>query len=181
MSPALILLLVFILVPLAEIGVFIEVGGLLGLWPTLALTVLTAVIGTFCIRLQGFTLINRARAQLDAGEAPVFELVSGACLLVAGVLLLVPGFVTDTVGCLLLLPPFRRLLFDKVLAPRMTMMAEAQAAAAAGRRPGSSGQAPQGRPGSGPPRPTVIEGDFEELGDIKGEMPPPRGGWDKPS
>ena len=178
MSPALVLLLIFILVPLAEVGVFIEVGGLLGLWPTLALTVLTAVIGTYCIRLQGFTLINRARAQLDAGEAPVFELVSGACLVVAGVLLLVPGFVTDTVGCLLLLPPFRKLFFDKVLAPRMTIIAEAQAAAAAGRRSGGRGQGARERPAG---RPMVIEGDFEELGDIKGEMPPPRGGWDKPS
>lgn len=180
MLPVLMLLVVFILVPLAEVGVFIEVGGLLGLWPTLALTVLTAVIGTFCIRLQGFTLVNRARAQLEAGEAPVFELVSGACLVIAGILLLVPGFVTDTVGGLLLLPPVRRLLFDQVLAPRMTVIAEAQAAAA-GRRPGGRGAAPHGRAQGGPTRPTVIEGEFEELGDVKGEMPPPRGGWDKPS
>lgn len=174
MSPVLMLLLLFILVPLAEIGVFIEVGGALGLWPTLALTVLTAVIGTYCIRLQGFGLINRARAQLEAGEAPVFELVSGACLVVAGVLLLVPGFVTDTVGFLLLLPPIRRLLFDKVLAPRMTVLARTQVSAQGPR----SGARP-GRPGGGAP-PVVIEGEFEELGEVKGEMPPPRGGWDKP-
>jgi UPF0716 protein FxsA len=174
MSPVLILLFLFILVPLAEIGVFIEVGGALGLWPTLALTVLTAVIGTYCIRLQGFSLINRARAQLEAGEAPVFEMVSGACLVVAGILLLVPGFVTDTVGFLLLLPPVRRLLFDKVLKPRMTVVAEGQAAAR-GRRPGGHGASPRA-----PARPVVIEGEFEEMGESKGEMPPPRGGWDKP-
>ena len=165
MSPVITLFLLFILVPLAEVGVFIEVGGLLGLWPTLALCLLTAAIGTACIRYQGFNLIDRARAQLDAGEAPVFEVVSGVCLLVAGVLLLVPGFVTDAVGFLLLLPPFRRFLFDKVIEPRMTVIAEAEAA--------KSGQ---GRP---PPQPGVIEGEFEEVGEVKGEMPPPRGSWDK--
>ena len=130
MSPVLILFLLFILVPLAEVGVFIQVGGLIGLLPTLALCVLTAAIGTVCIRQQGFNLVNRARAQLEAGEAPVFELISGVCLVIAGVLLLTPGFVTDTAGFLLLLPPVRRLLFDRVLAPRMTVLAEGQAAAA---------------------------------------------------
>lgn len=168
MSPVLIVFLLFILVPLAEVGVFIQVGGVLGLLPTLALCVLTAAIGTLCIRQQGFTLVNRARAQLEAGEPPVFELVSGVCLVVAGVLLLTPGFVTDTVGFLLLLPPVRRLLFDRVLAPRLTVMAEAQAAGAG-----------RGRPGRQPARPVVIEGEFEELEESRGEMPPPRGGWDK--
>ncbi len=172
MSPVLLLFLLFILVPLAEVGVFIEVGGLLGVWPTLALCLLTAAIGTLCIRWQGFNLIDRAKRQLEAGEAPVFEVVSGVCLVVAGVLLLVPGFVTDAVGFLLLLPPFRRFLFAKVIEPRLTTIAEARAA----------GAGPAGRPGrKPPPRPTVIEGDFEELGDSKGEMPPPGGGWDKRS
>ncbi|HRY26841.1 MAG TPA: FxsA family protein, partial [Geminicoccaceae bacterium] len=71
------MLLLFILVPLAEVGVFIQVGGLIGLWPTLALTVLTAIIGSICIRWQGLRLVGQARAQLQAGEAPVFEVVSG--------------------------------------------------------------------------------------------------------
>ena len=172
MSPVLALLFLFIFVPLAEVGVFIQVGGLLGLWPTLALCLLTAAIGTLCIRYQGFNLITRARHQLDAGEAPVFELVSGVCLVVAGVLLLVPGFVTDAVGFILLLPPARRLFYDRVLAPRMTVMAEAQAAR------GRKGSGPGGKPS---PRPSVIEGEFEEVGDVRGEMPPPRGGWDKGS
>jgi len=166
-SPFLVLFLLFILVPLAEVGVFIEVGGILGLWLTLALCLLTAAIGTACIRYQGFNLINRARQQLDAGEAPVFEVVSGVCLLVAGVLLLVPGFVTDAAGFLLLLPPFRRWLFVRVIEPRMTVIAEAQAAKSSRHRP--------------PPRPSVIEGEFEEVNEPKGKMPPPRGGWDKRS
>jgi len=168
MSPATILLLVFILVPLAEIGVFIQVGGIIGLWPTLALTVLTAIVGSLCIRFQGFKLVNRAKAQLEAGETPVFEVVSGVCLVVAGALLLTPGFVTDSVGFVLLLPPARRLLYERVLEPRLSRMA--------------SGSPPPGggRPGA-PRRPVVIEGEFEPLDGQGGEMPPPRGGWDKPS
>jgi UPF0716 protein FxsA len=179
MSPVLIVFLLFILVPLAEVGVFIQVGGLIGLLPTLALCVLTAAIGTVCIRQQGFNLVNRARAQLEAVEAPVFELISSVCLVIAGVLLLTPGFVTDTAGFLLLLPPVRRLLFDRVLAPRMRVMAEAQAAAGRG-RPGQA-RPGQARPDQPPRRPVVIEGEFEELEEIRGEMPPPRGGWDKRS
>jgi UPF0716 protein FxsA len=170
MSPAVILFLLFIFVPLAEIGVFIEVGGAIGLFPTLALCVLTAIVGTLCIRFQGFRLVNQARAQLEAGEAPVFEVVSGACLVVAGLMLLTPGFVTDAVGFLLLLPPVRRLIFDRFVAKRM--------ATVAGDRPG--GKEPgRGRPGQG--QPDVIEGEFEEVDEVKGAMPPPRGGWDKPS
>jgi UPF0716 protein FxsA len=164
MSPALILFLLFIFVPLAEIGVFIRVGGWIGLWPTLALTVLTAIIGTLCIRYQGFRLVNQARAQLDAGEAPVFEVISGACLVIAGVLLLTPGFLTDTLGFLLLLPPVRRFLFDRFIAPRVATFAGV---------PGAGGKR------AAPRRPDVIEGEFEEVDDIRGEMPPPRGGWDR--
>jgi len=160
------LLLLFILVPLAEVGVFIQVGGLIGLWPTLALTVLTAIIGSICIRWQGLRLVGQARAQLQAGEAPVFEVVSGVCLVVAGALLLTPGFVTDTAGFLLLLPPVRRLLFDRVLAARLRGMARA---------PGGAEDAGARRR----PRPVVIEGELEPL-DEAGEMPPPRGGWDRP-
>lgn len=174
MSPAIVLFLLFIFVPLAEIGVFIRVGGAIGLLPTLALCVLTAIVGTLCIRFQGFKLVNQARAQLEAGEAPVFEVVSGACLVVAGLMLLTPGFVTDAVGFLLLLPPVRRLIFERFLARRMATVSGAQA----GGRPGSR------TPGRGQPsqrRPEVLEGEFEEIDEVKGEMPPPRGGWDKRS
>ena len=169
MPPAVILFLLFIFVPLAEIGVFIRVGGAIGLFPTLALCVMTAIVGTLCIRFQGFKLINQARAQLEAGEAPVFEVVSGACLVLAGLMLLTPGFVTDSVGFILLLPPVRRLIFDRFLAGRMSKGARTQAG---------------GRPARAQPRgvrPDVLEGEFEEVEDVKGAMPPPRGGWDKRS
>lgn len=103
-----VLLLIFIAVPLMEIGVFIKVGGFLGAWPTIGLVVLTAVIGTWLIRLQGLATLARAQSALERDELPVAEIFDGLCLLLAGALLLTPGFVTDAVGFALLLPPVRR-------------------------------------------------------------------------
>ena len=107
---ALILLALFIGVPLLEIAVFIQVGGILGVWPTIALTILTALAGSILLRAQGLAALSRARAQMDRGELPAREMFEGVCLILAGALLLVPGFVTDVVGLLLFLPPFRQLL-----------------------------------------------------------------------
>lgn len=104
------LLAAFIGVPLLEIAVFIEVGGLIGLWATLGLVILTALIGSWQLRAQGLATLNRGRAQMEAGRLPTRELFDGLCLLFAGALLLTPGFVTDAVGLLLFLPAFRDLL-----------------------------------------------------------------------
>ena len=163
-------LLALVVVPLAEIGVFIRVGGWIGLWPTLALIVLTAVAGTWLLRVQGLGLLSRAREQLDRGALPVFEVFSGVCLLIAGALLLTPGFITDAVGALLLVPPFRALLYRSVRDRLAVAQAEARA----------------GGGGRRPPGDRVIEGEYEELdgggrGDDAGggdrPMPPPRGDW----
>lgn len=108
---ALILLaVVFIGMPLLEIAVFIEVGGAIGVWPTIALTVATALAGSLLLRAQGLATLTRARAQMDSGQLPAREIFEGVCLVLAGALLLVPGFVTDALGLLLFLPPFRDLL-----------------------------------------------------------------------
>ncbi len=104
------LLAAFIGVPIVEIAVFIEVGGVLGLWPTLGLVVLTAVLGTWQLRAQGLATLMRARDQVERGALPTRELFDGACLLVAGALLLTPGFVTDAAGFLLFFRPVRDLL-----------------------------------------------------------------------
>lgn len=104
------ILLALIATPLVEIAVFIQVGDRIGLWPTLALVVLTAVIGTALLRRQGLATLASARATVDRGEAPVQEVLDGVCLLFAGALLLTPGFVTDAFGAALLLPPVRRAL-----------------------------------------------------------------------
>ncbi|WP_343561252.1 FxsA family protein [Kiloniella sp. b19] len=106
----LILLLLFIGVPLIEIMIFIEVGEIIGGWNTLAFVILTAVIGTIMIRSQGLMTLARIQTELDAGQLPAREIFNGLCILVAGVLMLTPGFMTDTIGFLLLLPPFRSLI-----------------------------------------------------------------------
>ena len=106
----LILLLAMIGVPILEIGVFIEAGERIGLWPTIGAVILTAVVGTALLRHQGLSTIARARESLEAGQVPVVEVFDGFCLLIGGALLLTPGFVTDAVGFLLLIPPFRLLL-----------------------------------------------------------------------
>lgn len=102
------ILFIFIAVPIAEIWLLIEIGGLVGVFPTIALVVLTAVAGTALIRHQGMGLLNEARERLNRGEPPVGSVVDGAFLLVAGALLLTPGFITDTIGFLCLVPLFRR-------------------------------------------------------------------------
>ncbi len=107
---AVFLLAAFIGVPLLEIAVFIVVGGVLGLWPTLGLVVATAALGTWQLRAQGLATLMRARDQVERGVMPARELFDGACLLVAGALLLTPGFVTDIAGFLLFLPPIREAL-----------------------------------------------------------------------
>ncbi|MGF1641694.1 MAG: FxsA family protein [Rhodospirillales bacterium] len=106
----LILLLAMIGVPILEIVVFIEAGSRLGLWLTLTLVVLTAVIGTVLLRIQGLSTLARARESLAAGEFPIAEVFDGFCLLAGGALLLTPGFVTDALGFLLLLSPVRGVL-----------------------------------------------------------------------
>lgn len=100
-------LVLFLLLSLAEIAVFVRVGSAIGVWPTLALVLISAVGGLAIVRLQGLATMRRARAALGRGELPAAELFNGACLLLAGILLLTPGFLTDLVGLLLLVPPLR--------------------------------------------------------------------------
>lgn len=107
---AIILLFVLIVVPLVEIAVFIKVGGVLGVWPTVALVIATAVAGTWLIRFQGLSVLARARYALERHTLPVAELFNGVFLLIAGLLLLTPGFVTDAAGFVLLIPPARRVI-----------------------------------------------------------------------
>jgi UPF0716 protein FxsA len=102
------LLLLLIGLPLIEVYFLIEVGSEIGALPTIALAILTAVIGTWLVRHQGFGLLARVREMADRGEVPALEVLDGALLLVAGLFLLLPGFLTDAVGFLLLIPPLRR-------------------------------------------------------------------------
>jgi UPF0716 protein FxsA len=98
---------IFLIVPLIEIALFIQVGGLIGLWPTLLLVVATAVAGSWLVRRQGLRVLADLRRSLDTLGDPAAPLAHGAAILLAGVLLLTPGFFTDTVGFLLLVPAVR--------------------------------------------------------------------------
>lgn len=97
--------------PIMEIFVFILLGGQIGVLNTLLGIVLTALIGTILLRQQGFALLAKAQSQMDQGKLPGKELAHGVMLLAAGLLLLTPGFVTDSVGFLLLVPTIRDEIF----------------------------------------------------------------------
>lgn len=152
--PAIILLLLFIGVPVLEIAVFIEVGGKIGLGWTLAIVIATAIAGSTLLRLQGLATLRRAQEALARNELPLREVFDGMCLVFAGALLLTPGFVTDTVGGLLFLPPAR--YFLRVLVANWFM----KNATLHG-----SGPHGRGRPGGGAPPDDdgVIDGEWEDL------------------
>jgi UPF0716 protein FxsA len=99
-----------LLLPLIEIAVFIWIGGLIGVLPTILLTVLTALAGTIMLRQQGLSLLTRMQQELDAGRSPGNEVMQGAMIVLASIFLLIPGFVTDAVGLLLFVPPVREAL-----------------------------------------------------------------------
>ena len=108
MSSFPVLFLLFLLVPLAELWFLIKVGGWIGALPTVALTVMTAVIGASLARLQGLKTLLRMRQTVARGETPAIEVIEGVLLLAAALLLLTPGFFTDALGFACLLPPIRR-------------------------------------------------------------------------
>ncbi len=102
------LFLVFLLVPILEIYLLIQVGSVIGALWTVTLVVLTAFVGAYLLRLQGFATLQRARESLARGELPAGSLLEGAILLVSGALLLTPGFFTDAVGFICLVPAARQ-------------------------------------------------------------------------
>lgn len=108
------LFLAFLIVPLIEIALFIQVGGLIGLWPTLLIVVLTAIAGTALVRSQGARALARLRDSFDTLRDPTEPLAHGAMILFSGALLLTPGFFTDAVGFALLVPGIRNLVLREL-------------------------------------------------------------------
>jgi UPF0716 protein FxsA len=104
--------LIFIIIPVLEMLVLIEVGSVLGSVPTVALVFITAIIGVTMLRQQGLSTLLSFNQKLNTGELPANELLSAAFLIIAGAFLLTPGFVTDSIGFLLLIPFVRHLLAD---------------------------------------------------------------------
>jgi len=155
------ILLAFIGVPLIEIGLFIQVGGFIGLWPTIAIVIATAMAGTALIRRQGLNTLQRAQREMDAQRLPVRELFDGVCLLFAGALLLTPGFLTDAIGFALLVPPLRRLLGNYIW--RVLQNAKGVHFEMAGLRPAGDHEGP------------IVDADAVEIkGDLEKKPPEPR-------
>ncbi len=134
-------LLIFLVIPAIEIALFVEVGGWVGPWWTIALTFATAAGGLMVVRIQGIAVLESARRSLEQGDAPVLEVLDGACLAFAGIFLILPGFFTDALGALLLVPFTRRAL-------GITFFARTWFASHGGEPKTSDG---------------VLEGDFEDV------------------
>ncbi|WP_019613143.1 FxsA family protein [Psychromonas ossibalaenae] len=110
------LFLVFTSVSLLEIFVLVKVGGFLGAWPTVALVVVTALVGSALVRSQGLQLLQQLQERIARGEMPGQQLIEGIMLIITGVLLVTPGFVTDFCGLLLLQPSIRGAIAQLLLA-----------------------------------------------------------------
>jgi UPF0716 protein FxsA len=149
MSPFPVLLVTILIVPLIEIYLLIQIGGLIGILPTILLVVLTAVLGAALLRQQGLATLTRFRTNLERGELPALEILEGVALLVGGALLLTPGFLTDVIGFLCLLPVSRRAIVHGILS----------------RAVGSINVGSKGQPASRRRKGRVIEGEIVEKHD----------------
>jgi len=107
------ILLTIILIPLVEIYLFIEIGGKIGALYTISLIFLTAFVGIYYAKYEGFNTLRSGMGQMMRNELPVYEIVSGAALAFAALLLIIPGFATDFLGFLMIFPPTRKLMFSR--------------------------------------------------------------------
>ncbi len=155
----------FVGVPILEIALFIQVGGWLGLWPTLAIVIATALAGTMLLRTQGIQTLGRLQSSVSEGKNPVDPIAHGALILVAAVLLLTPGFFTDAVGFSLLIPPIRAALIKSGASKFAT-----------GSFMFVNGQRVQQPP---PSHPNTVDGDYEVVEDDIPDGPPTASGWTK--
>ena len=108
------LLLIIILVPIIEIYLFIKIGSQIGAFSTISLIFITAFLGIIYARYEGFNTLKSGMSQIIKNEIPIYEIISGAALAFAALLLILPGFATDVLGLLIIFPPTRRLLLKKV-------------------------------------------------------------------
>ncbi len=115
MNPFRYLIVLFIAIPLLEIYLFIKVGEVIGAWPTVLFIVLTAVVGVALLRQQGLNTFTRFQQQVQQGQLPATTMIEGIMLVFSGALLLTPGFFTDSIGFLLLIPAVRRGIINKLI------------------------------------------------------------------
>ena len=107
------LILLIILVPLIEIYLFIKIGSLIGAFNTISLILITAIVGVTYARYEGLNTLKSGFKQILKNEVPIYEIISGAALAFAALLLIIPGFATDTLGFLIIFPLTRKLIFKK--------------------------------------------------------------------
>lgn len=155
------LFLLFVGVPLIEIALFIQVGGAIGIWWTLAIVIVTAVLGTRLIRAQGVLAMNDLRNSFNEMRDPSEPLAHGAMILFAGALLLTPGFFTDALGFALMIPPVRRAVFAYLRSKIQVQSFSATTSAS------------YTEYDSGP----VIDGEFQEVDSSDDEIDPGNSGW----
>ena len=106
-------LLLIILVPAIEIYLFIEIGGKIGAFYTISLIFLTAFVGIYYAKYEGFNTLQSGMSQMMRNELPLYEIVSGAALAFGALLLIIPGFATDFIGFLMIFPPTRKVILNK--------------------------------------------------------------------
>lgn len=146
------LLLMLIALPLLEIAILIEVGQAIGFWPSVLLLFAAALVGAKIVHDQGLATARRAAEALAEGTPPVGPMLEGVALVIAGALLILPGYLSDIAGLLLMVPPFRRFAILSVLR-RFRDAARRRFPQARARRP----------PPEEPERPLVIDGEFERI------------------
>ena len=117
-----ILLLLFILMPIAEIALLLQLGDMIGGWNTVGLIIVTAFVGAYLVRQEGLSTLQKAQQKMANNEVPGKEMMEGLMLVIAGVLLVTPGFITDIIGFLFVLPLSRQLMAGQ-LAKQMTVRA----------------------------------------------------------
>ncbi|MEM9200593.1 MAG: FxsA family protein [Actinomycetota bacterium] len=166
------LMLAFVIVPIIEIWVLIQVGAVIGGWPTISLMILVSAVGAFLVRREGFGLIMRIQQRLASGELPTKELVDGLLVAMAGALMLTPGFVTDAIGLLCLVPPSRALIRTALIARyRDRISVAGPGGMAGGFGPGFGGPGgPAGGPGYRGPSSGPGDGVID-IGDVAYDRP----------
>ncbi len=143
MNPIQFVFIAFLIIPFVEIYLLLQIGGIVGVFPTIALVVLTAIIGAGLLRQQGLATWQRFQDNLAKGTLPAYEMVEGPILLVGGALLLTPGFFTDIIGFACLIPPMRKKIAQYIIEKRLVQ----------------AGVPPHQQPKS---QPDVIEGEFRK-------------------
>jgi UPF0716 protein FxsA len=169
---AVLLVILFIVLPVAEIYVIIKIGGAIGVLPTIALLILDGLLGAALLRSQGRAAWRRFNEALAAGKIPAREVFDGAMVIMGGALLITPGFITDIFGLLLLIPPSRAMLRGIV-----TKIGLGRAAFAVRTvQWGSTTARNRYRGRSGGPRGGYdYEGSAREVGEHENQLPKPRG------